>query len=346
MKTEILKINPINPEKSKIKIAARIIQRGGIVAFPTETVYGLGANALNQKAIKKIFKAKGRPIDNPLIVHIADKKEVYTLAKKVPKEAERLIEKFWPGPLTIILIKSKIVPKTTTAGLETVAIRMPANRIALSLIKETKMPIAAPSANLSGKPSPTRAEHVILDLYGKIDAIIDGSIAKIGVESTVLDLTTNPPTLLRPGGINLQELKEVLGMIEIHPLLKERKINKIVVKSPGMKYKHYAPKARIIVIEGEYEKVEKKIQQLIGKYKKEGKVVGVMTTNKNNNYKANIIKFMGIESNTIAKNLFKDFREFDKEKVDLIIAEGVSDEGLGFAIMNRLKRASSKIIKV
>ncbi len=346
MQTKIIKINPINPEKSKIKIAARILQKGGIVAFPTETVYGLGANALNQKAVKKIFKAKGRPADNPLIVHIADKKEVYTLAKKVPEEAEVLIEKFWPGPLTIVLEKSKIVSKIITAGLDNVAIRMPANKIALSLIKEAKMPIAAPSANLSGKPSPTRAEHVISDLYGKIDAIIDGGITKIGVESTVLDLTTNPPTLLRPGGISLEELKKALGKVKVHSFVKGKKLKKIVVKSPGMKYKHYAPNARIIVVNGNYGRVKKRIQQLVDKYKKKGKIVGVMTTDKNHNYKANVIKFAGNEFNTISKNLFNDFRDFDKEKVEIIIANGVSDKGLGLAIMNRLKKAASKIIKV
>ncbi|MFH1209322.1 MAG: L-threonylcarbamoyladenylate synthase [archaeon] len=346
MKTKIIKINPNNPEISRIKIAARILRRGGLVAFPTETVYGLGADALNPESVKKIFETKGRPFDNPLIIHIADKKEIYRLAERIPKETKKLMNKFWPGPLSLVFNKSKLVPDIITGGSNTVAIRMPANKIALALIKEAKVPIAAPSANLFSKPSPTRTEHVIQDLYGKINIIIEGGETKIGIESTVLDLTTNPPTLLRPGGISLEELEEVLGKIEIHPFVKEKKIKKIVVKSPGMKYKHYAPYARIIVFEGKHERVKKKIQQLVDKYQGEGKVVGVMTTDENHNYKANVIKFMGNKFNTIAKNLFSTFRDFDKEKVDLIIAEGVGDKGLGLAIMNRLKRASYKIIKV
>ncbi|MBU1246041.1 MAG: L-threonylcarbamoyladenylate synthase [Nanoarchaeota archaeon] len=344
MKTKIIKINPEKLEISKVKIAAETLRKGGLVAFPTETVYGLGADALNSEAIKKIFEAKGRPIDNPLIVHIADKKEVYRLAREVPREAEKLINKFWPGPLTIILKKSNIVSDIITAGLDSVAIRMPNNKIALTLIKKSKVPIVAPSANLSGKPSPTMAEHVIQDLYGKIEIIIDGGETDIGVESTVLDLTTNPPTLLRPGGVDLEKLKKVLGKIKIYPMVKGKQIKKIAVKSPGMKYRHYAPNAKVILVEGKYERVKNKIQELTDKYKKKGKKIAIMTTNKNYNYKTGVIKFIGKDCDVIAKNLFKTFREFDKEKVDLIIAEGVSDNGLGLAVMNRLRKASYKII--
>ncbi|MBU4204494.1 MAG: threonylcarbamoyl-AMP synthase [Acidobacteria bacterium] len=331
MKTKIIKINPEKPEISKVKIAAETLRKGGLVAFPTETVYGLGADAFNSEAIKKIFEAKGRPIDNPLIIHIADKKEVYRLAREVPREAEKLINKFWPGPLTIILKKSNIVSDIITAGLDSVAIRMPNNKIALTLIKKSKVPIVAPSANLSGKPSPTMAEHAIQDLYGKIEIIIDGGETDIGVESTVLDLTTNPPTLLRPGGVDLEKLKEVLGKIKIHPIVKGKQIKKIAVKSPGMKYRHYAPNAKVILVEGKYERVKNKIQELTDKYKKKGKKIAIMTTNKNHNYKTGAIKFIGKDCDAIAKNLFKTFREFDKEKIDLIIAEGVSDNGLGLA---------------
>ncbi|MBU4352960.1 MAG: threonylcarbamoyl-AMP synthase [Nanoarchaeota archaeon] len=346
MKTKIIKINPEKPEISKVKIAAETLRKGGLVAFPTETVYGLGADAFNSEAIKKIFEAKGRPIDNPLIIHIADKKEVYRLAREVPREAEKLINKFWPGPLTIILKKSNIVSDIITAGLDSVAIRMPNNKIALTLIKKSKVPIVAPSANLSGKPSPTMAEHAIQDLYGKIEIIIDGGETDIGVESTVLDLTTNPPTLLRPGGVDLEKLKEVLGKIKIHPIVKGKQIKKIAVKSPGMKYRHYAPNAKVILVEGKYERVKNKIQELTDKYKKKGKKIAIMTTNKNHNYKTGAIKFIGKDCDAIAKNLFKTFREFDKEKIDLIIAEGVSDNGLGLAVMNRLRKASYKIIGV
>lgn len=346
MKTKIIKINPEKLEISKVKIAAETLRKGGLVAFPTETVYGLGADAFNSEAIKKIFEAKGRPIDNPLIIHIADKKEVYRLAREVPREAEKLINKFWPGPLTIILKKSNIVSDIITAGLDSVAIRMPNNKIALTLIKKSKVPIVAPSANLSGKPSPTMAEHAIQDLYGKIEIIIDGGETDIGVESTVLDLTTNPPTLLRPGGVDLEKLKEVLGKIKIHPIVKGKQIKKIAVKSPGMKYRHYAPNAKVILVEGKYERVKNKIQELTDKYKKKGKKIAIMTTNKNHNYKTGAIKFIGKDCDAIAKNLFKTFREFDKEKIDLIIAEGVSDNGLGLAVMNRLRKASYKIIGV
>ncbi|MBU1204733.1 MAG: threonylcarbamoyl-AMP synthase [Nanoarchaeota archaeon] len=345
MKTKIIKINPKNIEISKIKAAARILRKGGLVAFPTETVYGLGADALNPKAVKKIFEAKGRPADNPLIVHIADKEEVYRLAKEVPEEAEKLMDKFWPGPLTLVLKKSKIVPDIITGGLDSVAIRMPANKIALALIKEAKVPVAAPSANLFSKPSPTSAEHVIQDLYGKIDVIIDSGETEIGVESTVLDLTTKPATLLRPGGITLEELERVLGKIKIHPIIKGKKVKNIIAKSPGMKYKHYSPNADVILVEGAYQEVKKRIQKLVYKHKKEGKNIGVMTANENHEYKADLIKFVGNDFNTIAKNLFKIFREFDKEKVDIIIAEGVSDKGLGLAIMNRLRKAAYEIIK-
>ena len=346
MRTEIVKINPEKPYLSEIKKAADIIRQGGLVAFPTETVYGLGANALEPKAVRKIFEAKNRPVDNPLIIHIADKEQIYTLAEKLPKEAERLINLFWPGPLTLILKKSKIVPDITTAGLDSVAVRMPSNKIALTLIKESRTPIAAPSANSSGKPSPTSAEHVIHDLYGKIPFIIDGGSTEIGVESSVIDLTTSPATLLRPGKISYEDLRRVLGKINIHRcIVKRRKTGKVVALSPGMKYAHYAPDAKLVVVEGESDNVRKKIPQIIDEYKKEEKIVGVMTINKNIYYnKADTIKFVGDNHDEIAKNLFKVFREFDKEKVDIIIAEGVCDKGMGLAIMNRLRRASHKII--
>jgi len=346
MRTKIIKINKDNPEISRIKIAAKALRKGDLVAFPTETVYGLGANALNPQAVKKIFKAKGRPADNPLIVHIADKKEVYSLAEKIPKKAVKLMNRFWPGPLTLVLKKSEIVPRVTTGGLDNVAIRMPAHKIALALIKEAKITIAAPSANFFGKPSPTIAEHVIQDLYEKIDIIVDGGKTKIGIESTVLDLTTNPPTLLRPGGIILEELEEVLGKIKIHSVVRGKKIKGIVAKSPGMKYKHYAPNASVTVVEGTYQKVKKKIQELVVENEKKGKKVAVMTTDENHNYKADVIKFVGNEFNIIAKNLFKTFRKFDNKKVDVIIAEGISDKGLGLAVMNRLRKAAYKVIKV
>lgn len=330
-------------DRKKIRIGARFIKEGKLVAFPTETVYGLGADALNESAVKRIFEAKGRPPDNPLIVHIADFSQVYELAREVPEKAKMLAEKFWPGPLTIVLPKEDKVPYATTGGLDTVAIRMPAHEIALALIEESKRPIAAPSANISGKPSPTLAEHVADDFYGKIECIIDGGETKIGVESTVIDLTTEPPVLLRPGGLPLEEIEKVIGKIKIHPAVKGKPVK--LTKAPGMKYRHYAPEAQVVVIEGERKKVKEKIKELIKEYKAQGMKVGVMATG--DFYEANAYFNIGESEEEIAKNLFKALRELDKSGVDIILAEGVEERGLGLAVMNRLKKAAGyKVVKV
>ncbi|MDI6737915.1 MAG: L-threonylcarbamoyladenylate synthase [Nanoarchaeota archaeon] len=331
--TIILKISKDNPEKILVKQAAVIIKEGGLVAFPTETVYGLGADALNPKAVAKIFEAKGRPADNPLIAHIADKKDVYRLAKEVPKEAELLMKEFWPGPLTIILKKSNLVPDIVTAGLDTVAIRMPSHKVALALIKEAKTPIAAPSANLSGKPSPTDAGHVIEDMKGRVDVIIDSGKTDIGVESTVIDMTVKPPLVLRPGGLPKEELEEFLKNIG-----KEEKSDK--PKAPGMKYRHYAPNADVIVVEGNKEKVMKKTKELIEEYKLKGKKVGVMAAIKEHGYEADVVKFIGSTEKEVAKKLFRALRDFDKEDIHVIIAEGIEEKGIGEAVMNRLRKAA------
>jgi L-threonylcarbamoyladenylate synthase len=346
-KTLILKIDKKKIDLEKIRIAAEILRKGGTVAFPTETVYGLGADALNPEAVKKIFKAKKRPADNPIIVHVSDESMVYKLAKKVPKKALKLMEKFWPGPLTLVLKKSNIVPDVVTAGLDSVAIRMPSHRVALALIEESRVPIAAPSANLAGRPSPTCAEHVIHDLYGRIDAIIDAGKTKIGVESTVLDLTSRVPTLLRPGGTPLEDLESAMGKIKLHPVVKAEREMKVVAKSPGMKYRHYAPEAQVIVVEGKFRDVKRKIDELTDGYRKTGKRVGVMTVNKRHEYEADVVKLVGEDLKDIAKNLFLTLREFDKERVDLILAEGVEEKGLGLAIMNRLRKAAGyNVIRV
>ncbi len=347
-KTSIIKIDEKNIDIEKIRKMAKLLQEGKLVAFPTETVYGLGANALDPKAVEKIFKAKNRPADNPIIVHVSDEDMVYKLAKKVPKKALVLMKKFWPGPLTFVVKKSDIVPDIVTAGLDTVAIRMPSHKVALVLIKESKVPIAAPSANLAGRPSPTRAEDVIDDLYGRVDAIIDTGETYIGVESTVLDLTSRIPTLLRPGGTTLEELESVIGEVKLHPIVKtEKDIESMVVKSPGMKYRHYAPEAEVIVVEGKSDEVRKKIIELVDGYKKIGKKVGVMTVCKSHEYKTDIIKFIGESLKDVAKNLFTTLREFDKEKVDVVLAEGVEEKGLGLAVMNRLRKAAGyNIVKV
>jgi L-threonylcarbamoyladenylate synthase len=338
MKTKILKINPNKIDKEKIKEVSKVLRRGGLVAFPTETVYGLGADALNEKAVKKIFSAKGRPQDNPLIVHVSDMEEVKSLVKEIPKNAELLMDIFWPGPLTIILKKSRKVPDCVSAGLDSVAIRMPSNKIALELIKQARTPIAAPSANSSGKPSPTLAEHVIKDLNGKIDAIIDGGEVEVGLESSVIDLTANPPRLLRPGKISLEELKKVLGNVEMFQ--SGQKITEL--KSPGMKYKHYSPEAKVISFENNF--IGKfKVKRKLKKYLKEKKRVAVLSSDKSfKNFVKDYVYF-GDSLEEKGKNLFKIFREMDDKKVEVIFVEEVEEKGLGTAIMNRLRKASEKI---
>src|SRR5665647_841001 len=345
MKTLFVKVNPEKPDLKKIQLAAEIIQKGGLVAFPTETVYGVGADALNPTAVLALFAAKKRPLDNPPIVHVADPKEVYNLVKGVPKKAEVLMEKFWPGPLTLIFKRSNVVPKVTVAGLDTVAIRMPKHKVALELIRQSRCPIAAPSANLAGKPSPTTAQHVYEDLNGRIDALLDGGATNIGVESTVVDLSGDPPILLRPGGTPYEALKKVLGDLKLHPFVEaEQELSLKEIRSPGMKHKHYAPKAEVILVEGKIPDVTKKISSLVESYKAGGKKVGILATDETQcAYRADVVKSLGSRSNltTVAQNLFRLLREVDAENVDVILAEGVSSEGLGLAVMNRLRKASA-----
>ncbi len=325
MQTKIISINPKNPEQEKITICANAIKQGKLVAFPTETIYGLGADALNEQAIKSIFAAKGRPADNPLIIHIANKQDLDKLDIDVSSNAKKLIDKFWPGPLTLIFKKSNEICNAVTAGLDTVAIRMPSNKIALELIKKAG-PIAAPSANLSGRPSPTSAKHVIQDLNEKVDIIIDGGDSDIGLESTVLNLTSKIPTILRPGAVTLEQLKEILGNVEVVKIHSNQE-----VKSPGMKYTHYAPKAKVLIAN------KKDIQKIINKERKTGKV-GVISFSQ---YIADDI-FQVSSLENLAKNLFKFFREFDSSKMNTIVVESVPETGIGLAIMNRLKKAAGK----
>jgi L-threonylcarbamoyladenylate synthase len=344
MKTLILKVNPEKPDLTKIQSAAEIIQKGGLVAFPTETVYGLGADALNPAAVLALFEAKKRPLDNPPIVHVADPKEVYRLVEEVPAKAQILMEKFWPGPLTIIFKRSKLMPKVTVANLATIAIRMPKHKVALELIRLSRCPIAAPSANLSGKPSPTTAQHVYEDLNGRIDAIIDGGATNIGVESTVVDLSVDPPMLLRPGGTPFETLKNILCDMKLHVFVEaEQELTLQEIRSPGMKHKHYAPKAKVILIEGNVPGVIAKVKELSESFKHKGQKVGILATDETQTaYKADVIKSLGSRSNllSVAQNLFRLLREVDAENVDVIIAEGVSSDGLGLAVMNRLRKAS------
>jgi L-threonylcarbamoyladenylate synthase len=315
------------------------------VAFPTETVYGLGADALNSEAVLALFAAKKRPLDNPPIVHVADLKEVGRLVLEVPPKAKVLMEKFWPGPLTLIFKRSSLVPKVTVAGLDTVAIRMPKHKVALELIRQSRCPIAAPSANLAGKPSPTTSQHVYEDLNGRIDALLDGGATDIGVESTVVDLSVDPPMLLRPGGTPYEALKKVLGDLKLHPFVEaEQELSLQQIRSPGMKHKHYAPKAEVILVEGKVSAVTTKIIALTESYRLDHKKVGVLATDETQSaYTADVVKSLGSHSNlaTVAQNLFRLLREVDAENVDVIIAEGVSSEGLGLAVMNRLRKASA-----
>ena len=349
-KTLVLKVNPRKPEKKKIRVAAEIIKNGGLVAFPTETVYGLGADALNPKAVLALFKAKKRPLDNPPIVHISDVKEVYRLVEEVPPKAEKLMENFWPGPLTLIFRRSKIVPDVTVAGLDTIAIRMPKHNVALALIRESGCPIAAPSANLAGRPSPTTAQHVLEDLEGRIDAVLDAGPTRIGVESTVLDLAAYPPQILRPGGTPLEKLRKFLGEVEFHPIaIADKEVSVEEVRSPGVRHKHYAPNAEVIVVEGEVSGIVEKVKELVKYYEEKSVKVGVLATDETAGcYRADVVKSLGSRKNlkVVAKNLFKLLREFDKEGVDVIVAEGIPLKGLGVAVMNRLRKASGyKIVK-
>jgi L-threonylcarbamoyladenylate synthase len=342
--TQLLKVQPQNPDPKTIQIAAQIIKRGGLVAFPTETVYGLGADALNANAVLALFAAKKRPLDNPPIFHVASPLEVPRLVQKMPQTAEVLMKQFWPGPLTLVFRHSSIVPDVSVAGLDTVAIRMPKHPVALALIRHSRCPIAAPSANLAGKPSPTTAQHVFEDLNGRVDAIIDGGATDIGVESTVVDVTVDPPLLLRPGGTTFEALKQVVGNVQLHSFVQaEKELPLEKIRSPGMKHKHYAPKAQVLLIEGSVAAVMCKIQEIADSYRQQGKRVGVLATDETlAGYRADVVRSLGSRLNlsSIAQNLFRLLREMDAEGVDVILTESVPSEGLGLAVMNRLRKAS------
>ncbi len=338
-----MRLDENNIDEHVISKAGDILRQGGLVVFPTETVYGLGANALDKNAVKKIFKAKGRPQDNPLIVHISKMKDIEKLVQKIPSVAEKLMDKFWPGPLTIILKKKDIIPNETSAGLDSIGIRMPSNKIAMKLISMAGVPIAAPSANLSGKPSPTDVETCIEDLDGKVNIILGGDNSEVGVESTVIDCTINPPCILRPGGITLEMLKEVDSNIYIDPAIMKKPDKDLKPKAPGMKYRHYAPKAPLKIIKGDLNKTIEKINEMVQNYIDAQKKVGIIATDETiDNYKKGDVVSIGSRKdlNTIAHNLFYVLRSFDEKNVDLILSEAFEEKDMGVAIMNRLKKSA------
>ena len=342
MKTIIEKVDYNQIDEQIIEKAGEILKQGGLVAFPTETVYGLGANALDEKAAMKTYAAKGRPSDNPLIVHIADVEALDAIVTHVPEKAKKVIDKFWPGPLTLIFEKKDIVPMGTTGGLNTVAVRMPVHEIALALIRAAGGYVSAPSANKSGRPSPTRAEHVAEDLGGIIEMIIDGGTVDIGVESTILDMTVEPPMILRPGAITKEMIEEVIGEVTVDQALLSDDANE-APKAPGMKYRHYAPNAQLIIVEGETEEAVKAIKQIAYEQTRLGYKVGIIATNETiDSYSTGVVKNIGSRSNenTIAKNLYKVLREFDEEDVSYIYSEAFEADGMGYAIMNRLEKAA------
>lgn len=350
--TLILNISERNFEENITK-AAHILKQGGTVAFPTETVYGLGADALNPAAVRKIFKAKGRPADNPLIVHIASMDTLNEIAKNIPPIAVELMDIFWPGPLTFILKRKNTMPDITTGGLDTVAVRMPNSPVALALIREADMPLAAPSANTSGKPSPTTADHVMSDLLGRIDAVIDGGVVKIGVESTVLDVTSDIPVILRPGSISVENLRKHVGEVLVGYTDMEIEEGELV-RSPGMKYTHYSPDARVVLVEGESAVVLAKISELIDNYSQKNMCVGLLITEETAEHVcADKMYSLGRrdEPEDAARNLFAGLRYLDSRNADVdvnvnvIIVDGsIKKDGVGAAVFNRLRKAANELV--
>lgn len=349
MKTIIEQINKIQMNMEIIEKAGDILKEGGLVAFPTETVYGLGADALNEQAAKKIYAAKGRPSDNPLIVHIADMDALDRITEEMPEEAWKVAEAFWPGPLTMILKKSREVPAGATGGLETVAVRMPDHAIAQEVIRAGGGYIAAPSANTSGRPSPTEARHVAADLDGKINMILDGGTVEIGVESTILDMTVMPPMILRPGAVTKEMLEALVGEVAVDKTLADPD-SKRPPKAPGMKYRHYAPRAELVVVDGKMDAVVDEINRLAKEKADAGCKVGVIGTQETvGRYRTGDIKSIGTrtDESTIASHLYGILREFDSDGVEFIYSEAFATDGIGSAVMNRLlKAAGHRVIHV
>jgi L-threonylcarbamoyladenylate synthase len=332
--TQVLDLDPEHPRKDALELAASIIVGGGLVAFPTETVYGLGADAMNENAVHKIYVAKGRPADNPCIVHVDGRAMLDRVAARVPSTADRLIQKFWPGPLTLVLDRNPIVAPSVSAGLTTVAARIPANKIALELIRAANTPIAAPSANASGRPSPTSAAHVLDDLGGKIDLILNGGDTNIGIESTVLDLTNDPPVILRPGWITEEMLTDAIGPLGV--AVSDESLR----SSPGTRHPHYSPRARVVLVEQNSPEL---LEQVCREQLKTGSICLIgHTLLKIDDPSFNSIR-LGRDAREYAHSIYAALREADKKEPGVIVVEGISDAGEGAAVMDRLRRAASEV---
>jgi L-threonylcarbamoyladenylate synthase len=353
--SKVLKVDPVRPSLETIRYAAEVIRSGGLVAFPTETVYGLGADAYSEEAVKKIYLVKGRPADNPVIVHICEVSQLECVATKIPEDAYKLIKRMWPGPLTLILPKNPTLPSIVTSGLESVAVRMPAHPVASQLIRAAETPIAAPSANLSGKPSPTRGEHVVQDFRSKIEVILDAGETLYGVESTIINLLSDPPMLLRPGAYPLEEVENALGRRVVVPEFARGLGNATKALAPGMKHRHYAPDTPVVLVEAsDYsatDKLVEAVREVILEYKRQRlKVALVSYVETSQFYKglADRLLVMGSRGNffEVARNLFSTLRMVDSLGVDVAVIEGVEEKGLGLAIMNRLRKAAAKKIVV
>lgn len=349
VKTKLLRIDEHHIDPALVREAGAVIKAGGLVAFPTETVYGLGGDALNAESSAKIYRAKGRPSDNPLIVHIADMEALAAVVRDVPESAVKLAERFWPGPLTMILWKADIVPCETTGGLETVAVRMPADPVARELIRASGGYVAAPSANRSGRPSPTLAKYVMEDMDGRIEMVVDGGAVEIGLESTIVDLTVTPPVILRPGYVTRQMLEEVLGEVSEDSTMMRADSGQ-APKAPGMKYRHYAPKGELTIVDGTAQSVVEYINGHIERHRLEHKKTGVIGTDASvRQYGADVCKSVGSrdDDDMIARELYRILREFDDEDVEVIYAESFDTDGIGQAIMNRLlKAAGHRVVHV
>lgn len=342
MDTKVIFMDEEHIDAGILAEAGELIKQGELVAFPTETVYGLGGDALQADSSRKIYAAKGRPSDNPLIVHIAKWEDIHLICRDIPEAAKKLADAFWPGPLTMILKKKDIVPLATTGGLDTVAVRMPSHRVARAFIEAAGGYVAAPSANASGRPSPTLAKYVLEDMDGKIPLIMDGGEVGIGVESTIVDMTEETPVILRPGYITHEMLGRVLGQVaEDVTMMKDLK--DVAPKAPGMKYRHYAPKGNLTIVSGSVDAVAEYINQACEKARQEGKRTGVLCTSETmERYRADCVKCIGsrADESTVAQGLYKVLRECDDEQLEVLFAESFETEGIGQAIMNRLLKAA------